>query len=88
MSGYYFVLLSLMQRLSPPTCIPEQPSFVGFDDEDMLNVPGYRRNLPHWRAEGATYFVTFRQADSIPESVLIRWRVELEEWLDAFAPRP
>ena len=26
----------------------------------------YRRNLPHWRQDGATYFVTFRLNDSLP----------------------
>jgi REP element-mobilizing transposase RayT len=41
--------------------------------------PGYRevtiRNrgrLPHWEKEGATYFITFRLADSLPKSVLDR----------------
>ena len=29
----------------------------------------YERNLPHWRQEGGTYFVTFRLADSLPASV-------------------
>lgn len=44
-------------------------------------VPGYRRNLPHWRLGGATYFVTFRLADSIPESVARRWEAERIGWL-------
>lgn len=30
-------------------------------------------NLPHWRQEFATHAVTFRQADSLPASVLERW---------------
>ncbi len=37
----------------------------------------YRRHLPHWRQDGATYFVTFRLADSIPQQqlrTLHRWR--------------
>jgi REP element-mobilizing transposase RayT len=29
-----------------------------------------RGYLPHWEAEGATYFVTFRLGDSLPQSVL------------------
>ncbi len=29
-----------------------------------------RGRLPHWEAEGATYFVTFRLDDSLPKSVL------------------
>jgi hypothetical protein len=37
----------------------------------------YSRHLPHWRQDGATYAVTFRQADSIPLEKLQslkRWR--------------
>ena len=33
---------------------------------------GDRGRLPHWEKEGATYFVTFRLADSLPTSVLER----------------
>ena len=29
-----------------------------------------RGYVPHWESEGATYFVTFRLADSLPQSVL------------------
>jgi type I restriction enzyme R subunit len=43
----------------------------------------YRRNLPHWRQDGATYFVTFRLADSIPKRVLLTWKHEDEIWLRA-----
>jgi REP element-mobilizing transposase RayT len=32
--------------------------------------------LPHWRMRGAIYFVTFRLADSMPESKLREWRLE------------
>ncbi len=38
-------------------------------------------NLPHWRQEGATYFVTFRLADSIPKARLRAWLAEREVWL-------
>jgi REP element-mobilizing transposase RayT len=31
-----------------------------------------RGRLPHWEKEGATYFITFRLADSLPQSVLDR----------------
>jgi len=43
----------------------------------------YRRNLPHWRQEGATYFVTFRLADSIPRSVILEWKDADRRWLEA-----
>lgn len=46
-------------------------------------VPNYHRNLPHLRLEGATYFVTFRQADSIPHTVLEFWKEEYQFWLKA-----
>jgi REP element-mobilizing transposase RayT len=32
--------------------------------------------LPHWSQESATYFVTFRLADSLPAAVLDGWRAE------------
>lgn len=35
-----------------------------------------RGRLPHWESENATYFVTFRLADSLPESA--RQRIEFE----------
>ncbi len=44
-------------------------------------VARYGRYLPHWRQPGATYFVTFRLADSIPAEKLRQWETELEEWL-------
>lgn len=52
-------------------------------DEDRIEIPGsfrglnprlpihiYQRNLPHWRQDEATYFVTFRLADALPQSAL------------------
>ncbi|MBL9115343.1 MAG: transposase [Verrucomicrobiaceae bacterium] len=41
----------------------------------------YFTNLPHWRQEGCTYFVTYRLADSIPLSVLAQWESEKLDWL-------
>ena len=72
-----------MKKLSQPTSIPERPVFRGCDVEELWLVPGYRRNLPHLRLEGATYFVTFRLADSIPESVARQWHEERAHWLRA-----
>ena len=46
-----------------------------------------RRNLPHWEQEAATYFVTFRLADAVPQDLLRKWREELEVWLK-FHPEP
>jgi len=43
----------------------------------------YYRNLPHWRQPGATYFVTFRQVDSIPKVVLAEWLDLRDRWFRA-----
>src|SRR5687768_14911026 len=55
------------------------PGFQGLRDDVPVTI--YQRHLPHWRQEGATYFVTFRLADSLPrEKVehLLRLRQEWE----------
>ena len=39
--------------------------FQGFDPNRPVRI--YRRSLPHWRQEGATYFITCRLCDSLPE---------------------
>ncbi|MGF1451770.1 MAG: DNA methyltransferase, partial [Opitutales bacterium] len=46
-----------------------------------------KSNLPHWRQEGVSYFVTFRQADSIPQTKLKKWAAEKESW-SAINPGP
>jgi REP element-mobilizing transposase RayT len=38
-------------------------------------------NLPHWRQEVVTYFVTFRLADSIPQEKLRLWQRQRDDWL-------
>lgn len=38
------------------------------------------RNLPHWKKEGAIYWITFRLADSIPQPKLQAWKKEFEIW--------
>ncbi len=40
-----------------------------------------RRNLPHWRADRAIYWVTFRLADSLPQTKLNQLKAEKEAWL-------
>jgi REP-associated tyrosine transposase len=37
--------------------------------------------LRHWHQTGATYFLTFRLADSIPTGVVARWSEERAAWL-------
>ena len=47
--------------------------------ESRGNVSVRNRRLPHWEAEGAIYFVTFRLADSLPEAILESRRWERED---------
>jgi REP element-mobilizing transposase RayT len=60
-------------HLSPP------PQFCGLNPD--LPIRCYERHLPHWRQDGATYFVTFRLADALPQQqqqFLRRLRAEWE----------
>ena len=46
-----------------------------------------QRNLPHWTTDRAIYWVTFRLADSIPQSKLAAWREEFAAWAES-RPQP
>ena len=56
-------------------------ALVPFSEHRALRI--YQRNLPHWRQEGCTYFVTFRLGDSIPAGVRRQWEHEQALWLRA-----
>ena len=60
--------------------------FRPFDPDGDVRV--YVGNLPHWRQPGATYFVTFRQDDSIPAGALAEWLDLRERWYRAHALDP
>jgi REP element-mobilizing transposase RayT len=45
---------------------------AGFSPHDDKVSIRNRGHLPHWEASGATYFVTFRLADSLPQHALKR----------------
>lgn len=45
------------------------------------DVHTYRLNLLHWRQENATYFVTWRLADALPQSKLEQLKSERNAWL-------
>lgn len=47
---------------------PAPPGFRGLHPD--LPVTVYYRHLPHWRQEGASYFVTVRLADALPQEKL------------------
>ena len=61
----------------------EEPKF--FSPFETLQKHGGK--LPHWQQPGATYFVTFRLADSLPSEQLREWRTNREDWLEAH-PHP
>ncbi len=58
--------------------LPAPPGFQGLRSDKPLTV--YVRHLPHWRQEGATYFVTFRLHDSLPQSRLAELEQLRREW--------
>ena len=43
--------------------------------------PFYRRNLPHIQPSGATFFVTFHLAGSLPQRILEEWKAEKSHFL-------
>ena len=49
-------------------------------DFKLLEITTASRKLPHWSADHATYWVTYRLADSIPKIKLDAWKTELAEW--------
>ncbi len=59
--------------------------FQPFDHYAAVNST--RRNLPHWRQAGCTYFVTFRSADSLPKALLDSFGSEKASW-HTLHPRP
>ena len=58
-----------------------RPCFRPFNPLGGMRI--YIRNLPHWRQPGSTYFVTIRQADSIPAGVLAEWLDRRQRWYRA-----
>ncbi|HLP78675.1 MAG TPA: PHP domain-containing protein, partial [Candidatus Paceibacterota bacterium] len=58
---------------------PAPLPFRAFDKSRTASITS--RRLPHWQQEGATYFVTFRLADSLPREVYEDWRRERAEAL-------
>lgn len=61
-----------MWNLAPP------PGFQGIREDLSLEL--YTRNLPHWRQCGATYFVTYRLIDSLPQNKLHELEGLRREW--------
>ncbi len=58
--------------------LPPPPGFRGCHPD--LPIRRYARHLPHWRQAGATYFVTFRLADALPQAKLQLLRRLRADW--------
>jgi REP element-mobilizing transposase RayT len=58
--------------------LPPPPGFQGLHPDKPVTF--YERNLPHWRQAGATYFVTFRLGDSLPQDKLRELEGFKREW--------
>jgi len=58
--------------------------FRGLHPDRPIRV--YHRHLPHWRQDGATYFVTFRLADALPQQTLQFLKRLRAQWERAHRP--
>jgi len=58
------------------------PLSLFFDDHSVVDIR--KRNMPHWRQEGKLYFVTWRQADSIPAVKRQQLQREREAFIQAY----
>jgi len=67
-------------RLSPDMRRDAASTLPHFFDPHA-SVAKLSGNLPHWRQVGATYFVTFQTADSLPQDKLEQWTRERTAWL-------
>jgi type I restriction enzyme R subunit len=56
-----------------------------FDPDAPITIT--EANLPHWKQDGVTYFVTFRLVDSLPQEKLQQWVADRDQWLAAH-PEP
>jgi type I restriction enzyme R subunit len=54
------------------------PQFIPFNPHKEVQTT--EANLPHWRQDDTTYFVTFRLADSLPKEKLTQWIKDRDAW--------
>ncbi len=62
--------------------LPESAGFNPYQDIHQTR----RKNLPHWTQDGCTYFVTFRLADSIPQSRIKEYEALRQKWEEHHQP--
>ena len=72
---------------------PRIPRFPAMDESALLrfycpfaDTTLLQNRLPHWEQMGATYFVTFRLADSVPRELRERWIRDRNDWLKRNPP--
>ena len=49
--------------------------------DPFAEIEKHQNFLPHWQQPGATFFITFRLADSIPADLRAQWQAERAAWL-------
>ncbi len=64
--------------------LPAPPNFRGLDPNLPITI--YHRHLPHWRQDGATYFVSFHLDDALPQAKLDELRALRQAWEAAHPP--
>ncbi len=74
------MILSALPR-GPSPRSTDSPTTSYFDRSGATGF--LNGNLPHWRQEVATYYVTFRLADSLPRVVIDRVEEDRNRWLRA-----
>ena len=61
------------------------PESTGFNPHQEIHQT-QRKNYPHWTQDGCTYFVTFRLADSIPQSRIKEYEELRRKWEEHHHP--
>ncbi|MGM9699565.1 MAG: BREX-1 system adenine-specific DNA-methyltransferase PglX [Prevotella sp.] len=71
---------------SANSCCGGTPQLLKFvNKREYIHING--QQLPHWNQNDCVQFVTFRLADSLPQSKLMEYKQIKEEWLAAH-PKP
>jgi len=68
----------LVSASADPACRASASTIHFFDPTET--VAFLSGNLPHWRQAGAIYFVTFRLADALPQTLLKEWLDDRDAW--------
>lgn len=72
--------IPVARKLARGCCVSQQRSIASDAHATRVDWDQVEKSkatfLPHWTQDGATYAVTFRLADSLPQAVLKRYRYE------------